>query len=73
MDATPTKVRCGHRVRWDRGDWGQMPVICGQTVGVTTWTDETGLSHSACALHIAEEQHRWPVESPLIVAARDGR
>lgn len=32
---------------------------CGMEFGVTTWTDTSGRTHTACRHHLAELRHRW--------------
>jgi len=35
---------------------------CGQSVGVTSWHDHTGVIHYACANHVDGMKRRWPAE-----------
>ena len=42
---------------------------CGQTVGLTRWTDSTGVPHAGCAKHAGGLQRRYP---PKLVAEVEG-
>ena len=73
---TPVTIRydrphCEMRIGWEpRADgYGDVPVICGQTVGLTRWQDTAGTVHAACPRHVAVRKHRFPEpEDPIAFA-----
>ena len=48
------------RLIWSRGEDRR----CGQSVGVTRWTDYTGREHVACPNHVQGMKRRWPEDLP---------
>lgn len=59
-DILPTpRATCGETIATAPGPYGENRLLCGQVVGVTTWTDEAGMRHSACALHVEGMKRRW--------------
>lgn len=38
--------------------------LCGQSVGLITWTDHTGKPHAACSRHAGSLKRRYPSELP---------
>jgi hypothetical protein len=48
----------GYRPRLD--GWGSVPLHCGQSVGLTSWTDGAGVIRYACHVHRGELMRRYP-------------
>jgi hypothetical protein len=57
---TPRKRPACQRRIWVRG----VDRPCGIEFGVTTWTDEHGVVHTACRHHKAEVLYRHPEAMP---------
>lgn len=53
------RARCQETVATAAGPYGEIRLSCNQVVGVTTWKDETGVPHAACALHVEGMKRRW--------------
>lgn len=46
------------------GEFSEVPLWCNATVGLTTWTDRTGLTHRACRHHLPALLYRYPEPPP---------
>lgn len=66
------RPHCEAWIAWEpRADgFSQVPVVCGQVVGITRWQDVAGTWHIACPRHVAERIHRYPEPEDPIEAAK---
>lgn len=56
---TPVAGRCEAVVRRNG-----MDRMCGQTIGLSTWTDVAGKAHAGCPNHAGGLKRRYPLELP---------
>lgn len=54
---------CEARVGVLPGDYGLTPLWCSIRLGLTVWTDRTGVTHRACRHHLAGMRSRYPERS----------
>jgi hypothetical protein len=48
---TPVKRRCEGRIGWQRGTYGFVPIICGQSVALQVYVAADGSKHYGCSRH----------------------
>ena len=58
--APPT---CEARTGYTPGEFAELPLWCNSRVGLSTWTDQRGMTHRACRHHRTAMQRLYPVQT----------
>lgn len=65
MTATATALTCSARVGYWPGEWSEMPLFCSTSIGLTRYTDTSGIERRYCRHHGALVRYRYP-EKPRV-------
>lgn len=51
---------CSARVGFFPGEWSEMPLFCSTSIGLTRYTDTSGIERRYCRHHGALVRYRYP-------------